>query len=216
MRSLRSAALSGVCGAVALGSLAAMPAAAVDLNFDYKVNQSQSLGTVDTFATLAIESFAPNTTTFTLDTDLTGGPGNPAIVDLYFGCNGCGSPTFVPGDGGIVVQSGGTQAGYNFDYRVRFTPGVTRSDTPIVWTATAAPDTFLESTPGAGPNAYALIQLTGGAQVLNGDNITSGFYVAAAPGTPTAPIPEPSTYALLLAGLGVVGVAIRRRRQQQS
>ena len=202
MRLRRSAALSGLCGALALGSLAAMPAAAVDLNFDYKVNQGP-VGT--TFATLSVESFAPNTTTFTLDTELSGGQGNPGIVDLYFGCNGCGNPTFIPTSDGVTVTSGGTQAGYNFDYRVRFDPGVTEDDTPIMWTANAAPNTFLEPTSGAGPDAFALIQLTGGAETINGQNITSGFYIAA--------VPEPSTYALLLAGLGVVGFMVRRRRQ---
>ncbi len=202
MRLRRSTALSGLCGAVALGSLAAMPAAAQDFNFDYKVNQGL-VGT--TFATLSIDSFAPNTTTFTLDTELSGGQGNPGIVDLYFGCNGCGTPTFVPTADGVTITQGGTQAGYNFDFRVRFDPGVTGNDTPIMWTATGAPSTFIEQTPGAGPDAFALIQLTGGAETINGRNITSGHYIAA--------VPEPSTYALLLAGIGVVGFMVRRRRQ---
>ena len=32
----------------------------------------------------------------------------------------------------------------------------------------------------------------------------------------TAPVPEPETYAMLLAGLGLLGVAARRRKQKQS
>ena len=199
MQSLRSAALNGLCGAVLCG-LGILPAGAVDLNFDYKVNQGPQ-GT--TFATLSVAPSGPNTL-FTLNTNLSGGQGNPGIVDLYFGCNGCGSPTFSSTQG-VMVQSGGTQAGYTFDYRVRFTPGVTQSDTPITWTATGAPGSFLESTAGAGPNALALIQLTGGMERISGQNIESGFYVAA--------VPEPSTYAMLLAGLGVVGVMVRRRNQ---
>jgi hypothetical protein len=49
-------------------------------------------------------------------------------------------------------------------------------------------------------------------------NATGGvetFYVASAGNPVTAPIPEPETYALMLAGLGVVGfVASRRRRRE--
>ena len=42
------------------------------------------------------------------------------------------------------------------------------------------------------------------------------FFVASAGGSVTPPIPEPETYALMLAGLGVVGfVASRRRRQSR-
>jgi PEP-CTERM motif len=48
-------------------------------------------------------------------------------------------------------------------------------------------------------------------------NATGGFetfFVASADGTVTPPIPEPQTYALMLAGLGAVGfMAMRRRRQ---
>jgi hypothetical protein len=34
--------------------------------------------------------------------------------------------------------------------------------------------------------------------------------------TVSVPIPEPETYAMLLAGLGLLGVVARRRKQQQS
>jgi PEP-CTERM motif len=43
------------------------------------------------------------------------------------------------------------------------------------------------------------------------------FFVASAGGSVTPPIPEPQTYALMLAGLGAVGfMAIRRRRNDRS
>jgi len=175
---------------------------ATDLDFNFKVNQGLT-GT--TFATLSLDELVPGTTTFTLNTALTGGPGDPGIVELLFGCNGCGTPTIIPGLG-VTIGPGGTQAGYSFDYRAAFDPNAIASNTPLTWTATTAPGTFLESTSGAGPNAFAMIQLSGGAQVLAGQNVTSGFYVAA--------VPEPSTYALMLTGLGVVGLFARRKNRR--
>ena len=200
MQSKRKAALTQFCGAVALLGVSTMPAGAADLAFDYKVNQGL-IGT--TFATLSIQPSGANSTTFTLTTDLSGGQGNPGIVDLYFGCNGCGTPTFSSPASGVVVERGGTQSGYTFDYRVRLDPGATSADTPIVWTANASAGSFLEATSGAGPDSFALIQLTGGAERINGANVTSGFYVSA--------VPEPATYAMLMVGLGLVGFAYRRR-----
>ena len=40
-----------------------------------------------------------------------------------------------------------------------------------------------------------------------------GTYALASSATATPPVPEPETYAMLLAGLGVVGMAVRRRAQ---
>ena len=108
-------------------------------------------------------------------------------------------------DPSALPSYNGVQAGYNFDFLVRFDPSATSGNTPLMWTATSAPGTFLEPTSGAGPDAFALIQLAGGTEVIGGQNIESGFYVAA--------VPEPSTYALMLAGLGVVAYGIRRRRK---
>lgn len=189
-------------GALAGGLLSMPAAAATDLDFDFKVNQGP-VGT--TFATLSLDEFAPGTTTFTLDTALSGGSGNPGIVELRFGCNGCGTPTFVPTTPGVTIGSNGVQAGYDFDFVARFDPSATSGNTPLMWTATSAPGTFLEPTSGAGPASFALIQLIGGAEAINGQNIESGFYVAA--------VPEPSTYALMLAGLGIVAYGFRRRRK---
>jgi hypothetical protein len=191
-------AVATLAGILARG---AIPATAADLSFDFKVNQG-SIGT--TFATLSLDELVPGTTTFTLNTALSGGSGNPGIVELFFGCNGCGTPIIIPGLG-VSIGPAGTQAGYTFDHRVGFDPSAIQSNTPLTWTATSAPQTFLESTPGAGPDAFALIQLTGGSEVIGGQNVTSGFYVAA--------VPEPSTYALMLVGLGVVGLWCRRRNR---
>jgi hypothetical protein len=42
--------------------------------------------------------------------------------------------------------------------------------------------------------------------------VSTGYYDM----TVSVPIPEPETYAMLLAGLGLLGVVARRRKQQQS
>ena len=198
---MRATRLAATLGSLAIGTLMSAAASAVDLTFDYKINQGP-VGT--TFATLSINQTAPGTTTFSLDTSgLTGGQGNPGIVELLIGCNGC-SPTLTPGSGVTLGPSGSTQAGYNWDFSLRFNPSAIDPNTPLTWTATSAPGTFLEATSGAGPDAFAMIQLTGGAQVVNGQNITSGFYVAA--------VPEPETYAMMLVGLALVGFTLRNRR----
>ena len=197
--SLRS--LLAVAGLTAL--VAGAPAAALDLNFDYKLNQGP---TGVTFATLSLNELTPGTTTFSLSTLLTGGAGNPEIVELLFGCSGCNSPTFVAGPN-VAVQSGGfTQSGYNFDFRAELDPDVNSGNDPRTWTANRSVSTFLDATDGSGPAAFALIQLTGGTQSIGGENISSGFYIAA--------VPEPETYAILLVGLGLTGVAMMRRRSR--
>ena len=192
-------ALLPLTAALAAGGVATA-ASAADLDFDFKVNQGP-VGT--TFATLSLDELVPGTTTFTLTTALSDGQGNPGIVELFFGCNSCGTPTLIPGQG-VSIQPGGTQAGYNFDFRAVFDPSAVDDNTPLTWTATTAPETFVESTSGAGPDSFALIQLTGGMEVINGQNIESGFYVAA--------VPEPETYALMLVGLGFVGSVVYRNR----
>ena len=194
----------------AVCALAAGAASAADLDFNFKINQ----GPIDTtFAMLSVQELVAGTTTFSLDTALSGGQGNPGIVELRFGCNGCASNvTFTPISPGVTIQPDGVQAGYNFDFVAKFDPEAIASNTPLMFTATGSANAFLESTSGAGPNALALIQLTGGAETVFGENVTSGFYVAVADGA--APIPEPSTYALMLTGIAVVGFAINRKRKK--
>jgi len=191
-----------LAGAGFAGLVASTPATALDLTFNYKLNQGP---TGVTFATLSLNELAPGTTTFSLSTSLTGGAGNPEIVELLFGCTNCNSPTFVAGPN-VSLGGGLTQSGYDFDFRAEFDPGVNSGNAPRTWTANRSPGAFLEPTDGSGPEAFALIQLTGGTQAIGGQNISSGFYITA--------VPEPETYAILLAGLGLTGVAMMRRRKR--
>lgn len=160
------------------------------------------------FATLTL---APSNggTQFTLDTALSGGMGNPSIVELLFGCNGCSTNVSSVPTGATVDSGGTTQAGYNWDFSVSLDPGATQANTLLTWIGDSSPATYLEFTSGAGPDAFAMIQLTGGMESINGVNIESGFYVATGEGG-LPPIPEPETYAMLLAGLGIVGFMVRR------
>jgi hypothetical protein len=48
----------------------------------------------------------------------------------------------------------------------------------------------------------------------NGNDYTDSTRFTATIASVTAPVPEPETYAMMLAGLGLLGVAARRRKQK--
>ena len=70
----------------------------------------------------------------------------------------------------------------------------------------------LSALAGVGAEVYSLGQSTGGE--INGAPGTYIFGFSGVGGAPISPVPEPETYAMLLAGLGLMAGVARRRKKQ--
>lgn len=106
----------------------------------------------------------------------------------------------------IDMSSGGT-LGFNF------TPtGVTSGLTTTVLRVRTSATSFVEDWMGLinGTSTFARAFAPGAGGIPDGGGIPGGG-AGEVPEPPTAEIPEPETYALMLAGLGLLGVAGRRR-----
>ena len=186
----------------------ALPAAAQSYSFgDLLTGGSQAPDTGDgpTWGTMDISNIG-NTYTFTLTAlsnfaDTFGGSG-AFIREAEFNTDGfegaIGNPILLAGSGvDSVTGSNGSNAGsISWDFGDVFGGGQDRlmSGEFVSWT-----QTFVGGLNLLTPAVMLHVQ-----NLQGGD---SGKYI------PTTPIPEPETYAMMLAGLGLLGFVARRRRQ---
>ena len=134
------------------------------------------------------------------------------VAEVYFDLSAGMAASFLSGTGGNVAfyagsappaLPGGNTVGFASDASFDSDPaGRTRNGIDLGETATfritgAALDSFDADTLAAGVHVRSLVN--GSASLVT---------------TVTSPVPEPSTYGLLLAGLGVVGFVSRRRGKQ--
>ena len=129
---------------------------------------------------------------------------------------------------GTVAEIGTTQAGrIDFIDTTNFVTIDYLSILPTVYSAFSSGGTLLGTFSAPGDNSTGTFTLTGGSEYISYLTFTStGGYGTVSgltydyDGTTgggntdlTPPVPEPETYALMLLGLGFIGVAVRRRTQ---
>ena len=128
---------------------------------------------------------------------------NDAAVLQVNGVNIVGWGIFGPGDGSFAFDSAGPFVSFQYALGHQFAPlAVNQSYTaPFV----------------AGNNTIKLFHNDNGNGIAGGQfHLNSGSVQFSADITYTAAVPEPETYAMLLAGLGLVGATARRRRAQRA
>ena len=138
-------------------------------------------------------------------------PGNGAYVDLD------GST----GNAGVLSRSFSLLAGTSYTATFTFA-GSRRGDTNTVEVdfGTAASSFTLASAAGPSFFSLAFTPASDGSYALSfenlgGDNLGALLLDVRVEGAGvTPPIPEPGTYAMMLAGLATLGFAMRRRRAQ--
>ena len=201
--------------AIALAaSLACAGAQAQTTTYNFGTQLTGSLQPASSFATLSVTT--TNSTNYLFDLQLTSDFGslfnnsNAFVGKVLFNTAGVdpigSSVGLAPGTWGvssITYRANSAQPGsIDFDFSETIGYGAGNrlvSGERVMWTTS-----FAQPTGFVAPQFALHVQSIG----VNGD---SGWYI------PTVtPVPEPETYALMLAGLGLLGFHARRRKQKET
>lgn len=194
-------------------ALACAGAQAQTTTYSFGTQLTGSVQPTSSFATLSVTT--TNSMNYLFDLQLTSdfgslfGNNNAFVGRVLFNTAGVdpirSSVALAPGSWGVSTiryHSNSAQPGsIDFDFSETLGQGANNrlvSGERVMWeTSFAQPTGFVS------PEFALHVQSIG----TNGD---SGWYV------PTSPIPEPETYAMLLAGLGLLGFAARRRKLKEA
>ena len=143
------------------------------------------------------------------------GPAPSSITDIYFDW----SSSAIALAPGVLTDSG---AGVSFSWGA--SPGDLPGGSAISFSADIATDSNSPAQQmGVNPGEWLNIAFASSADLTNALNTgalrvgihTQGYVGGGSESFVTSPVPEPETYAMLLAGLGLLGFDVRRRRRLQ-
>ena len=196
-------------------ALACAGAQAQTTTFSFGTQLTGSLQPASSFATMSVTT--TNSINYQFDLQLTSDFGslfnnsNAFVGKVLFNTAGVdpigNTVALAPGTWGVTsirYNSNSARPGsIDFDFSETLGQGANNrliSGERVMWTTS-----FAQPTGFVAPQFALHVQSIG----ANGD---SGWYVP----TVTTPIPEPETYALMLAGLGLLGFAARRRKLKEA
>lgn len=193
--------------AATVGLLFAANATAAIHTYDFGGDAINGTGIspAPTFATLTIDDVTNLFTLSVADLSVVGFGPNAMITDMAVSYSGS-NPATSAATGGVdtVVVGSQNQPEGAFNFGFSFTQGSNEliSSETVTWTPTGFD--FSQLTTGS-LGSFA-IRVQGAGQGSNGN----GWY-----GTTLAAVPEPETYAMMLAGLALVGFASKRKTAKQ-
>lgn len=197
--------ISSIAVVVGLMFATSASAAVHTYNFGGDAINGTGISPAPTFATLTVDDVS-NLFTLTL-ADLTGvgfGP-NAMATDMAVSYSGV-NPGVSGVSGGVnaVSVTNSNQPAGAFDFGFGFTTGANEllSNESVSWTATG----FDFSNVTSGSLGSFALRIQGAGQGSNGN----GWY-----GATLAAVPEPETYAMMLAGLALIGFAGKRKTAKQ-